>query len=465
MPNSPRKTLVFTTLALNQTRFFAAVAQHLTTKGFDVACICFHERSVDYCRANGIKAFNIYNRSRKSSGTGDLSRYNLTNSNLWISHEKVAFNLHQSKNLHDKLGRYLLAVESILAELRQGGHSELTLIQEFGGFIALVSAFFAARRQGIDNIFIEPSFFRGRVLFVRNSFDALQITDPDDDAVSGPVKEYIDQTVGNQSIVIPQKDSHHYRKVTQKLTDAYHLRRLYEKLLDKHLFNKKEEFNHIGYHVARHLQMLVNNLRLNRYYRSLPRNEPFIYYPLHVPNDAALTIRSPEYLDQYSLLDYVARMIPGGYKLIIKEHPALVGAVDYQRVRDLLTNYEHLMILNPSINNFDVMRSADAVITVNSKSGAEAILLGKPVVVLGDAFYRTSKLVHVTERLGQLPEILQRAIENKPDHRACRDIYPYFQQIWNHSWPGELYLAEQQNIQIFSQSLDDYLNLSNDSGI
>ena len=65
-------------------------------------------------------------------------------------------------------------------------------------------------------------------------------------------------------------------------------------------------------------------------------NEKYIYFPLHVPNDIALTLRSPEFVDQLSLVDYLCRITPLGYKLAIKEHPTTIGAFSYHKIRNVL---------------------------------------------------------------------------------------------------------------------------------
>jgi len=183
----------------------------------------------------------------------------------------------------------------------------------------------------------------------------------------------------------------------------------------------------------------------------------FIYYPLHVPNDAALTIRSPEYLDQFAFLDYAAGNLPIGYNLYIKEHPARVGATDYGSLRRLLLKHDNLRIIDPTINNYDVMEAADVVITINSKSGAEAMLLGKPVIALGDAFYTPSRLVLKSERLEDLPALIKQALETRQRSNPD-DVRRYFQNVWNQSWPGEIHYAEPENVRIFAESLCDYLS-------
>ncbi|MBI3757810.1 MAG: capsule biosynthesis protein [Deltaproteobacteria bacterium] len=336
------------------------------------------------------------------------------------------------------------------------------VVQELGGFLSNIATFHVARSLGIDNIFLEPSFFRGRLFFVRNSFAAPIVRETGgagDADTKEKVRKYLDDAVARQSIVIPSKDTHHYRKPLRKLTDAGNWRRLLEKTGDKFIRGKREEFDHLGGHVLRHLRMAVNSQLLKPHYRALPAGERFIYYPLHVPADVALTLRSPEYLDQLALIDFIARCVPHPWKVAVKEHPALVGAVDYRRVRQLLARRDNVILIDPGTNNYEVIRQAGAVITVNSKSGAEALLVGTPVVVLGDAFYRGCRLAHVVDRLHDLPELMGRILRESriADHDAAR---AFFTDVWTQSFPGELYDATPRNVTEITASLRTYLALA-----
>ncbi|MGH2371864.1 MAG: capsule biosynthesis protein, partial [bacterium] len=154
-------------------------------------------------------------------------------------------------------------------------------------------------------------------------------------------------------------------------------------------------------------------------------------------------------------LDYLARTVPITHRLAIKEHPAMVGGVDYGRVADLLRRHDALVLLRPSISNFDVLRRADAVVTVNSKSGAEAILLNRPVVALGDSFYRRSGLVRAVGSLDEIGEALREVMAAPP--RSSGDIYGYFQQVWDRSYPGELYATDEAGCSAFAESLLRYI--------
>lgn len=138
--------------------------------------------------------------------------------------------------------------------------------------------------------------------------------------------------------------------------------------------------------------------------------------------------------------------------LAIKEHPALIGAADRRRMLQLLTQRDNVRLLDPQINNYKVLSQADAVVTVNSKSGAEALLLGRPVIVLGDAFYTDCSLVRKLDSFSVLPEVL-REILTMPPKLDPFDIHRYFQDVWNVSYPGELYDLSKDNVLMFSQSL------------
>lgn len=448
--NAP--TLLFVSLAMNQTVFFKAVGDEMERRGFRVAYASFHERSHGWLAAQGARSYNPFVLQPDDPDAVELDRFDVRNVNLLLSHEKAAYEVYDSTRLLRKFKGHLHAMSAILDEVMRNGSERVHLVQELGGFLSVLAAYHAARARGIDNVFIEPSFFRGRVFFERNSFAAPAVPGPRSTSVSAAVRTVLGKVKTTQQTVIPAKDRHHYRGASNKLLDSRNMRRFAQKLADKYLLRKHEEFQHVGGHVRRHLRMFFNHLRLKTHYRPLPEAGRLIYYPLHVPADFALTIRSPEFLDQYALIDYLCRSAPLGYKVAVKEHPALIGAVSPARMGNLLARNDNLLLLDPSYNNYEVLGRAEAVVTVNSKSGAEALLLGKPVMVLGDAFYRPCRLVHAVDRLGDLPTILAALVSRRerPDEAG---VEAYFQDIWDRSFPGELYDRAPDNVQRFAESL------------
>jgi len=445
------KSIIFTSLAFNQTKYFTSLAKKLNSKGYSVSIVCFHEPSVKYVENNNIKAYNIFSIVDYLNQFPEPQDIGIKELILLISHEKLCFGIKNSDILINKLKNYLGAMLYVYKEILKESN-KIIVIQEYGGFISLMSSFYAARHLGIDNIFIEPSFFKGRLLFTINTLKAFRIKEDKRRNIKKEVIKYLDNAIKQQVVVIPDKDKHQYRNPLLKVMDIQNVRRLFKKLVDKYVYKNREEFSHIKHYVYLHIYMIFNRLRIKKYYQSLPKGKKIIYFPLHVPNDASLTIRSPEYHDQYALLDYVCRILPKNYVLCFKEHPALVGALNNTRIKQLFQRYDNVILLNPEIRNYSVLNCASAVLTVNSKSGAEALLLGKQVLVLGDAFYTDSLLVEKVESLETLRSKLLSIDNNLPLEK--KKIINFFNSIWNQTYPGQLYNNDSKNISVCTKSLD-----------
>ncbi|MDE2471399.1 MAG: capsule biosynthesis protein, partial [Bradyrhizobium sp.] len=329
------------------------------------------------------------------------------------------------------------------------------LVQELGGFLSVIASFYAARQRGIRNWFIEPSFFRGRIYYTPDSFAAPDTMATPADTVSAEVHSYLDDTLNKSAIVIPQKDRHQYSAAIKKIASARNARRLAEKLWDQFVLGKHQEFGHNLRHARTHAAMVISATQLKKLYRSLPET-PFVYYPFHVPADMALTLRSPESLDQIATIDFLLRTIPDTHVLVAKEHPAQIGAIPARRLFELARRFDNFVLLPPQTNNYAILKRADAIVSVNSKSGAEAVLLGKPVVVMGDAFYRSCPLVFAAKRLQDVPLRLREALTSRGFDPAM--AAPYFETAWRKSFPGELYIDNPRQLDTFAASLLSAIN-------
>jgi len=292
------------------------------------------------------------------------------------------------------------------------------------------------------------------LFFLKDSFAAMRIDHVPGEVVPAEVARYLDDTVAHSAIVVPMKDSHQYTTARKKVINWRNARRLAKKLVDKHVLRKRQEFGHIANHVSTHVRMLRNSRRLKACYTLLREGWRYVYYPLHVPGDMALTVRTPHLLNQLALIDYICRAVPHTHFVAIKEHPAMIGAVDATHLNELLERYDNLILLPPTINNYEVMAKADAIVSVNSKSGAEAGLIGRPVLVLGDAFYRGAPFAVAVDCLQELPDRLRKVLAVPGTHCVNKEaVHEYFARVWRHTHPGELYVSEPGNVSVFVRSL------------
>lgn len=444
---------VITTLAEYQTRFWIPVAQKLKNENCHPIFIAFDDRSSEMLRASGfqvVEANGLPVPSLDQLGA-IFKSFNVCEISYWTSHERFAFGRSDDLAMEQKLARSILAAEQAILQAHAEGIP--VMVQEVGGFLSIIGSWFAAQSAQITHYFIEPSFFRGRLLFREGNFSAPIIKSDMQGEETVEFKAYLLKTIEKGEIVIPKKDAHHYSAAWKKILNLKNFIRLTEKLWDKHILKKQQEFGFIGQHVATHVKALLNSQRLSRSYTDLNKVRRFIYFPLHVPGDMALTVRSAEYLDQLALVDFICRHLPDGVDLAIKEHPAMVGMMQPKRLRDMLDRYPRLNLIDPATNNYQIMRQAIGVVTINSKTGAEAGLLGLPVLVLGDAFYRQAPFAWGIDRLTDLPRMMASLASgdlSSPDPVKLRG---WFAGAWHASYPGELYATDPVDIERFVSSL------------
>jgi hypothetical protein len=451
------EVILITTLAEYQTRFWIPVTQRLRKAGRDVHLLAFDDRSAEMATAQGVPVTNMYRDGLAGSAdiedrnafAARIARYGLDGTNFLFSHERVTFGIRDGAALRRRFMIYSNAMEIVLDQLASHGKAAV-VVQELGGFLSVIASFYAAKQRGIRNWFIEPSFFRGRLYYTPDSFAAPDTMATAADAVSAEVRSYLDDTLNKRAIVIPLKDRHQYSAAFKKIANTRNARRLAEKLWDQFVLRKHQEFGHNLRHARTHAAMVIGATQLKKLYRPLPET-PFVYYPFHVPADMALTLRSPEYLDQVATIDFLLRTIPDTHVLVAKEHPAQIGAIPAGRLFELARRFDNFILLPPQTNNYAVLGRADAIVSVNSKSGAEAVLLGKPVVVMGDAFYRSCPLVFAAERLQDVPQRLREALASRGFDPAL--AAPYFETAWRKSFPGELYIDNPQQLDTFAASL------------
>jgi hypothetical protein len=454
--------VIFTTLAMNQTEYFLAIAAELQKQKNQIVFISFHDRSDVLIKKHGYLVYNVHDYSSAIEHPRNISshfheKYEV-NLNNFISHEKYFFNECDSKRLVDKTTRYFSAVENIFEIIESGNSGNISIIQELGGFIALRATYHVSMRKKYTHYFMEPSFISGRMFMQMNTLSSFNKVPDQGLKASAEIREMLSDVIKHDKIVVPQKDKWKHQSVIKILTSPARIIRLAQKVSDKYIFNKKEELDYISVYVFQHVRMLINKYRLQRHYQ-IP-GEKYIYFPLHVPADMVLTVRSPEYLDQYALLDYVARIIPYGYGLVIKEHPVLVGGIDYSRVSALLNRHDNICLCDPNTNNFKLVESASLVLTINSKAGMEAWIKHKPVIVLGDAFYSTAPGISNIDRLTDLGDAIIESLQTKYSVDQ-EDIEGYLQLIWNNTIEGEIWEMNQNKIKSTAKELNSLINTIN----
>lgn len=133
----------------------------------------------------------------------------------------------------------------------------------------------------------------------------------------------------------------------------------------------------------------------------------YFFYPLHMQPEIATLMFGPFYDNQLYVIESIARSLPVGYKVVVKEHPLMLGR-RYRGYYKEISKFRNVQLVSPLISSHEVMEGSKGMITVAGTVGMEAILYGKPVVMLGSALYDYCDLVHKAGDIKQLPSILKK---------------------------------------------------------
>ena len=445
--------LLFAVIAPREVEFFSNIADiYKKEYGLSSAFLTFYEPGDRILTAKGYKVFSLHKEIKGFKGNfteADLKKleikYKLSNIRSILTHEKLTFNRFDEEKLLSKLISYDRYFDHILKNNRFK-----RIVQELGAFIAPISLYFNAMANGVDHTFIEPSMFSGYVLFNRNSLDvSLDENNGLSEKSELMAKDYINAYHCDKPIVIPSKDKHHFMDAgLKKLFNNRNIKRLSEKLYYKYVRGEKEEYNAISNHIKRNISMAARRRFLGKLYSKPDYNKKYVYFPLHVPIDFQLTFREPKYLNQLYLAEYFSNVLPRGINLYIKEHPASIGAYDYWVLRKILKS-KNIRLIQPSVNSYDLIKHSLCVATINSKVGAEALLQGKKVFVLGSPYYLQSRNAVKLRSLEDFAKIDFSKIDPK-DIRVDND---FFALVAENSSKGELYDNSRKNLNDFSNSL------------
>ncbi len=368
--------------------------------------------------------------------------------------EMLNYRRFDEEKMLRKSVRYLKVMARILDEAKPDA-----VVQELGDFVAPLTLYYAARAANINHVAIEPALLNGRVIFTLNNLYTDVPKDILNSSMAGEeidfARRYLDNYHAEKSVVIPHKDRKFFKGMgLSDILNITNIKKLARKLSHKYIVQKQEEYNAIGWYAMWHMQRVYRRKLLNRHYIDELPDEPYVYYPFHVPLDFQLTTRCPQYLDQFYIVDYISRTLPPGRLLLVKEHPASVGAYSYSRIKEI-SKLGNVRIVNPAVNSYDIINRARCVVTVNSKVGAEAIMQRRPVVTLGASFYRGKGLTVDVDSIEQLPEAIDEA-SNK-DLLKEDKVIEFLSRVYRWSRPGELFLNTSNNVGELSKSLMGFL--------
>lgn len=138
--------------------------------------------------------------------------------------------------------------------------------------------------------------------------------------------------------------------------------------------------------------------------------EPYAFFPLQLEPEITTTLYSPIYNDYLWVAKQVAKSLPVGYKLYIKEHLAMFGSRTRAFYKEL-KKIPNVKLINPNTKSFPLILGSRLITVVTSTVGWEAITLKKPVITFGDVFYNALPFVRKCDSIKDLPSLVKEQLE------------------------------------------------------
>lgn len=170
----------------------------------------------------------------------------------------------------------------------------------------------------------------------------------------------------------------------------------------------------------------------NNFKKNLDFDTPFVYFPLHFQPERSTLIATPFYANQIEVVKHIAKSLPIGYKLYVKEHPFQIrnGWRDLSYYKTIL-DLPNVELIHPDVKNEDFLKKSSLVITIAGTLGLEAAFYGKPSIVFSDVIYSHLPSVYRVKNLEELPKIIRSCINTSVN---SKDLDAYVNCIVENSF-------------------------------
>lgn len=166
--------------------------------------------------------------------------------------------------------------------------------------------------------------------------------------------------------------------------------------------------------------------------RTIDNTTPFIYFPLQTDQEATLLLGAPFYTNQIEVIKQIVQSLPIGYRLFVKEHPAMV-----ERGWRKISYYKHIMefpnvqLIHPSVNPEEILNNCSLVITISSTAALEAAFYNKSSILLAERDFDILPSVHKLNKIDEFPEAIRSSLHKTVDIDTLSD---YVDSVNNNSF-------------------------------
>lgn len=285
--------------------------------------------------------------------------------------------------------------------------------------------FLVARRRNIPTIMLGTSRLPGRVVTYSNQFAIFDETNAEfesiqlngmDEEERVAVREYIAEFRSNS--LAPPYMKYMGRRPGLRWKD-------WDLLVTLGYWNARDKMDYTlvspALAIANRLTRIVRTQLYRPLWEQPVKDEHYVLFPLHYQPEASTSVRAPFVMDQCALAENIAKSLPAGYRLYVKEHMARLGSKTLHDLRRLRA-IPAVRLIHPATDSTELIKRAACIATITGTGGWEAVLHGVPVVVFGRVFYEKCSNVYQADSPYEYASVFRRALTSRPEPDAIENF-------------------------------------------
>jgi hypothetical protein len=337
----------------------------------------------------------------------------------------------RSKYSHEEMLRILQVHARAIIDMLDRERPDFLVCSVLGSVGSLL-LYYIAKARGIRTFFLNTACIRDRFIFSEtyNNFSWVDelTTNKREELKESPqwkeAREYLEQF---RAQPIPYyKDT---TPVSQPVTRrkqlkffspkiAYRSGKEFVKSVIVHFrSNERRDYSYIGpwnYLKDMLKRKIRNAIGLEDLYDEFDPSVDYVFFPLHYEPEVQLLLLAPYQTDQISVIKDVARSLPVQYKLVVKEHPAMVEYRPRSYYK-ALKKIPNVLLVKPTLSSFSIIPKAKMIFIITGTVGWEALMLRIPVITFGHIFFNPLPMVTHCTDIETLPSLIVQKLQN-PSH-------------------------------------------------
>ncbi len=143
-------------------------------------------------------------------------------------------------------------------------------------------------------------------------------------------------------------------------------------------------------------------------------DEKFVLFTLNQEPERSILIATPFYTNQLEVIRHVAKSLPPGYKLYVKEHFSQVlrewRKISYYKE---ILEIPNVRLYHPSVNIEKFYEKSSLVISIGGTTPFQAAFFQKPSIIVADLGYTVLPSIQRLSSLEDLPSLIRKSLKIK----------------------------------------------------